>query len=229
MSDDRRSLSAIKLLGGLDEPRLKAIEARCTWRRYDAGERVFERGTEGHEVFFVVEGAVDVISPTPSGADFNFARIAAGEMLGHMSAIDGLPRAASVVAAEDALLAALPSERFIELLKENGEVAVRLLKSLSLIIRETNDRVVSASSREGMERVYGVLIDLARPDQSSPGLQVIEPFPPLRDIALRAGVTRELVASALNRLYPEGVIRRRGTTLYITDAAKLRTAASGAP
>ncbi|MGD9535636.1 MAG: Crp/Fnr family transcriptional regulator [Alphaproteobacteria bacterium] len=229
MSDERRSLAAIRLLGGVEAPRLSDIEARCTWRRYGAGERVFERGTEGHEVFFVVEGAVDVISPTPSGADFNFARIGAGEILGHMSAIDGLPRAASAVAAEDSLLAALPCERFIELLKGNGEVAVRLLRSLSLIVRETNDRVVSASSREGMERVYAVLIDLAAPDQSSPGLGVIEPFPPLRDIALRAGVTRELVASALNRLYPEGVIRRRGTTLYITDADRLRHAAAGTP
>ena len=86
---------------------LKGIEERCIWRRYRSGERVFERGTEGHEVFFVVEGAVDVISPTPSGTDFNFARIGEGEVLGHLAAIDGLPRAASVVAAEDSLLAAL--------------------------------------------------------------------------------------------------------------------------
>jgi len=127
-----------------------------------------------------------------------------------------------VVAAEDSLLAALPSDRFLALLRENGEIAVRLLKSLSQIVRASNERVVSASCREGMERVYSVLLDLARPDPSTPDLLMIEPFPPLRDLALQAGVTRELVASALNRLYPEGIVRRHGNTLFITDATRLQ-------
>ena len=227
MSADRRTLSGITLLSGIDAAVLNDIEERCTWRRYRSGERVFERGTEGHEVFFIVEGAVDVISPTPSGTDLNFARIDAGAVLGQLAAIDGLPRAASVVAAEDSLLAGLPCDRFLALLKANGEVAVRLLKSLSQIIRSTNERVVSASCRDGMERVYGLLVELARPDQSTPDLYVIEPFPPLRDIALQAGVTRELVASALNRLYPEGIVRRRGNTLFITDATRLQSAVRG--
>lgn len=227
MSTDRRTLSGIRLLSGIEVALLKDIEERCAWRRYRSGERVFERGTEGHEVFFVVEGAVDVISPTPSGTDLNFARIDAGEVLGQLAAIDGLPRTAGVVAAEDSLLAALPCDRFLSLLKENGEIAVRLLKSLSQMVRATNERVVSASCRDGMERVYGLLVDIARPDQSTPDLLVIEPFPPLRDIALQAGVTRELVASALNRLYPEGIIRRHGNSLFITDATRLQSAAYG--
>ncbi len=228
MSADRRTLSGIGLLSGIDQAVLAGIEERSVWRRYRSGERVFERGTAGHEVFFVVEGAVDVISPAPSGIEFNFARIGVGEVVGHLAAIDDLPRAASVVAAEDSLLAALPCDRFLKLLRENGEVALRLLKSLSQIVRATNERVVSASCREGMERVYGVLIDLARPDPSTTDLLVIEPFPPLRDIALQAGVTRELVASALNRLYPEGIVRRRGNTLFITDATRLQNAVRGA-
>jgi CRP-like cAMP-binding protein len=226
MSEERRTLAGIRLLGGLSALDLSTVEARCVWRRYGAGERIFERGTEGREVFFLVEGAVDVITPTPAGADFSFARLGAGEIFGHMAAIDGLPRAASAVAAEDALLAALAVERFVELLKRHGEIAVRLLQTLSMIIRETNDRVVSATCREGMERVYGVLLDLAVPDPASPELLTIDPFPPLRDIALRAGVSRELVASALNRLYPEGIARRRGNTLHIAHADRLREAAS---
>lgn len=227
MSADRRTLSGIRLLSGIDQAVLAGIEERCVWRRYRSGERVFERGTEGHEVFFVVEGAVDVISPTPSGTDLNFARIGLGEVIGQLAAIDGLPRAAGVVAAEDSLLAALPCDRFLGLLRENGEVAVRLLKSLSQIVRATNERVVSVSCRDGMERVYGLLVDLARPDPSTPDLLVIEPLPPLRDIALQAGVTRELVASALNRLYPEGIVRRQGNTLFITDAKRLQSAVRG--
>ena len=59
MSADRHTLSDIRLLGGIDEAALKGIEERCVWRRYRSGERIFERGTEGHEVFFVVEGSVD--------------------------------------------------------------------------------------------------------------------------------------------------------------------------
>jgi hypothetical protein len=93
------------------------------------------------------------------------------------------------------------------------------------MVRATNERVVSASCRDGMERVYGLLVDIARPDQSTPDLLVIEPFPPLRyGVASRRDA--ELVASA-EPPHPEGIIQRHGNSLFITDATRLQSAAHG--
>jgi CRP/FNR family cyclic AMP-dependent transcriptional regulator len=216
---DRRTLDGVKLLGSLNPEIRKALEGKCAWRRYRLGERVFERGTEGREVLFVIEGAVNIVGFSAIGSELMFATAGAGETIGELAAIDGQPRSASVVAAEDSLLAALPSEIFTELLKRHGEVAFRLLQRLAGIVRKDDERIVEISSVKSTNRVYAELLRLAEPDPATPGLWAIKPLPPLRELASKSSTTRELVASALSRLYPSGLIRRRGNNLYIMNRA----------
>jgi CRP/FNR family cyclic AMP-dependent transcriptional regulator len=216
---DRRTLDGVKLLGSLDAEIRGALEGKCAWRRYRLGERVFERGTEAREVLFVIEGAVNIVSFAAIGSELIFATAGAGETIGELAAIDGQPRSASIVAAEDSLLAALPAEIFTALLKRHGDVAFRLLQRLAGIVRKGDDRIVEVSSVKSINRVYAELLRLAEPDPAAPDLWAIKPLPPLRELASKSSTTRELVASALNRLYPSGLIRRSGNNLYIINRA----------
>jgi len=145
-----------------------------------------------------------------------------------MAAIDGLPRSASVAAAEDSLVAVLPAARFVPLLEQNGKIAVELLRRLSAMVRHTGARVVEMSTLDATNRVYAELLRQARPDAASPDLWSVKPLPPLRELAASAGTTRELVNAALNTLYPTGLIRRRGNTLYLLDRAALESIVSAA-
>src|SRR5262249_25048743 len=110
-------------------------------------------------------------------------------------------------------------EVFAELVKRQGEVAFRLLQRLAGMVRRGDDRIVEVSSVKSTNRVYAELLRLAEPDPAAPDLWAIKPLPPLRELASKASTTRELVASALNRLYPSGLIRRRGNNLYIINRA----------
>ena len=119
------------------------------------------------------------------------------------------------------LVAVLPAIRFVSLLEQNGEIAVKLLRRLSAMVRHAGARVVELSSLDATNRVYAELLRLAKPDMASPDLWTVKPLPPLRELAASAGTTRELVNSALNTLYPKGLIRRRGNTLYLVDKSAL--------
>jgi CRP/FNR family transcriptional regulator, cyclic AMP receptor protein len=220
---DRRTLDNIVMLEGLTATERAELEAACIWRRYRHGERLFERGSSSNEVFFIVEGSVSVVSSSATGRDVSFARAGAGEVIGEMAAIDGLPRSASVTAAEDSLVAVLPATRFVALLKHNGDIAVELLRRLSTMVRRTGARVVELSSLDARNRVYAELLRLAKPDLVSPDLWTVRPLPPLRELAASACTTRELVNSALNTLYPKGLVRRRGNTLYLLDKSALES------
>jgi DNA-binding GntR family transcriptional regulator len=57
-----------------------------------------------------------------------------------------------------------------------------------------------------------------------PGLWVIRPLPPVREIASRVSTTRETAARALAHLYPTGLIRRKGRSLYLMDRDGLQEA-----
>ena len=142
---ERRSLAGAKLLRGLDGGARAALEQDCAWRRYRPGERLFERGSDGREVFFVIEGSVNIVSFSPLGREITFATAEAGDTVGEMAAIDGLPRSASVVALEDSLVAVLPAGTFMAMLERHGEIAVLLLQRLSTMIRKSGERVLELS------------------------------------------------------------------------------------
>jgi CRP-like cAMP-binding protein len=221
MAQQRHSLANIALLQALPATERERIERRCRWRRYGSGETVLESGSVTREVFFVVEGAVSIVNYGYSGRRVVFATLNAGDCVGELSAIDAEPRSANVVAVEDSLLASLPAGDFCELLRAHGEVSFKLLERLTHMVRGGDLRIMELSTLAATARVYAELLRMAAPDTAVPGLFVIRPLPPLHEIASRVSTTRETVARALGQLYPDGVLKRKGRSLYIMDRAKL--------
>jgi CRP-like cAMP-binding protein len=218
------TLAGIALFETLDEAERLRLEGRCTWRRYGAGETVLERGSESREVLFIVAGSVNILNISLAGREVAYARLQAGDCFGELAALDAQPRSASVVAAESTLAAVLPSPQFIELLHNQPEVTLTLLRRLTAMVRMGDVRIMELSSMAATQRVYAELLRMARPDAAVPDLWVIHPMPPLREIASRISTTRETVARALSQLYPTGLVRRKGKSLYIPDRDKFEAA-----
>lgn len=219
-TEAERSLAGITLFGGLDEAARRRLESRCRWRHCRPGETVLERGSESQEVLFIVRGAVNIVNFSLSGREVAYATLGAGESFGELAAIDGQPRSASVVATEKTFLAVLPSAEFLNLLQERAEVTFRVLQNLTTMVRSGDIRIMELSTLAATQRVYAEILRMARPDTAVPDLWVIHPLPPLREIASRVSTTRETVARALGQLYPTGLVRRKGKSLYIMDRPK---------
>ena len=144
-----------------------------------------------------------------------------GNCFGELSAIDGRPRSASVIAVENTLIAALPSDRFLELLQQRAEVAFKLLQRLTHMVRTGDQRIMELSTLAASHRVYAELLRMARPDAAVSGRWTIGPLPPLREIASRVSTTRETVARALSQLYRDGLVHRKGRFIYLEDRERL--------
>ncbi len=216
-----RSLAGIEMFDGLDEAERKRVEERCHWRRFAAGQTILERGSGSSDVLFIVQGAVNVVNFSQTGREIAYANLVAGESFGELAAIDGEPRSASVVATEPTQVAVLSAQRFLDLLKERAEVTFRMLTRLTTMVRSGDVRIMELSTLAATQRVYTELLRMAKPDAAGTGLYVIHPLPPLREVASRVSTTRETVARAMSQLYPSGLIRRKGRSLYIMDRAKL--------
>ena len=65
----------------------------------------------------------------------------AGGIFGEFSAIDKLPRSATIVAVSDCKLARMPAAAFFNLLRENNGVCVHLVELLVGKIRDMSERV----------------------------------------------------------------------------------------
>jgi len=211
------NLSGIKLFDGLDPRKLHDVEAACRWRTFRQGETILEYGSPSREVCFVAAGCVTILNVTEAGREVAFADIEAGDCFGDFAAIDGEPRSASVVAAEDCLIAAMDADRFLALLREEPEITFRLLQRVIHMVRMGDVRIMELSTLAATHRVYAELLRMAVPDAAGQGMWVVRPLPALQDIARRVGTTRETAARALMHLYPTGLARRKGRNLYIID------------
>jgi CRP/FNR family transcriptional regulator, cyclic AMP receptor protein len=221
---NERSLSGIELFKGLDEADIRSLEARCRWRRYHDGERVLDSGSASRDVYFVASGAVSIVNFSLSGKEVTLATAKAGSYFGELAAIDNQPRSASVVAVQDSLIAIMPAQTFVDLLNRHAEVTFRVAKRLAEIVRLSDQRIMELSTLAATQRVFAELLRMAEPDTAVPGLWVIRPLPPVREIASRVSTTRETAARALAQLYPTGLVRRKGRSLYLMDREGLREA-----
>ena len=223
MREALRTLSEFALFEGLDGSTRRRVEERCRWRRYRPGQVIVDRDSTSREVFFVAEGAVRVVNYTLSGREVAFADVGVGEYFGELAAIDGLPRAAGVRAVTDSLIGMLPAEAFLDLLRANAKVALRILERLVHVIRSCDDRIMDLATLGAMQRVYAELLRIAVPDAAVTGLWVLRPCPTEREIASRAGTARETVARAIRQLRQAGLVRRKDRKLYILDRKRLET------
>jgi len=113
--------------------------------RYGAGERIFSEGDLGTTMYIVQTGKVRLFRVV-DGAKRIHGLMEKGDFFGEMSILEGLPRITAAEAAEDSELIEINSMTFDKMIKGNIEIAIRMLRKLSLRLREAERRLESAQS-----------------------------------------------------------------------------------
>jgi len=222
-ADLPRSLAGIDLIACLDEPARHALERRCLWRRWAAGEQIIDRETQSSDVYFVVSGRVRVIDYDDSGRrEIIFDEIGPGGYFGELAAIDGEPRSANIVATEETVTALLSAEAFIEMLFQHRDVGLAFMRRLSEMIRQSTARIMDLSTLDAHNRIYSEMLRQARTGGGRPpNTAIIHPVPVHSDIAARVSTTRETVARVLSELTHKGLLQREHDSLVILDLGQL--------
>ena len=218
------TLERIELLSDLSPAARAEVERACQWRRFANGEQILDRNSDSRDVYFVVEGNVEVVNYSGNGREISYAIVPAGGYFGELSAVDGERRSASVVAQGNCRLASLPPKAFEALLAREPAVALKVMRRLTGIIRASNERIMDLATLGAIQRVYRELVKMARPDPLNAGGWLIYPMPKQHEIARRAATTRETVARVLANLLHGGQMVRRDKTYYLTDREYLEQA-----
>jgi CRP-like cAMP-binding protein len=219
-------LASVGLLSDLSPEALQRLGQGCMWRRYKRGEEIVARDSDSRDLFLVITGSVEVANFSTTGREIAYATIPSGEYFGELSAIDDLPRSATVSAAEESLLAVVPRSLFIDLMRDEPDAALKVMSRLARIIRICDDRIMDLSTLGAVQRVYIEVLRICGPDPAVPNLWSVYPMPTQSDIAARASTTRETVARVISQLTQDELIQRKGRTLYINDRDRLQQMAA---
>ena len=215
------TLSGIEVFRSLSTDDREALAGGCDSRRYAADQQIISHSDNSTDVYFIVGGRVRATIYSSSGKVVTFRDLEAGQMFGDLSAIDGRPRSANVVALADSLIVSMPAPVFWHALQRYPEVCAVALKELTDLVRLLCERVVEFSTLGVTNRIHAELLRLANKHMQDENSAAISPAPTHADIASRVSTHREAVTREMSHLAQIGVIERRSGELVISDVARL--------
>ncbi len=219
--NSKTSLAGVDLLSELSPESLDEVEKRVRFRRYNAKELIFDLESGGTEVYFIVEGKVQVVNYSPSGREVSFAQVPAGSYIGELSAIDGRPRSATIVAVEDTTLASIAADAFRTLLLDYPHVALDVLQRLSAMVRAGDERIMDLTTLSAINRVHSEILRMSAANEDEDNTALITPIPTHSEIAARASTTRETVSRVMSHLARVLILERADKALKILDVERL--------
>jgi len=127
--------------------------------RIPAGQMIFDEGDAGADMYVIQSGSVEVFKKTKAGKERLLATLEKGDFFGEMSLLEDVARTASARAKSDCELVKINQATFDEMLRHNGEIAVRMLRKLSRRLRETTKMLErSTGTAPSLEESAEVLI-----------------------------------------------------------------------
>ncbi|MDB5883034.1 MAG: transcriptional regulator, Crp/Fnr family [Ramlibacter sp.] len=221
-------LRKIDLLVGLPAQGLDAIGRQCAWRHYEAGQRLVAREADDRDLHMIVAGSVRVTTYSSAGREISFRDLAEGTSYGELSALDGRPRSADVVALAPTLIASLPPASFLALLRDEWSVNEKVLLRLADLVRRLTDRVLDLSTLSVQRRIYDELLRLARAAGVARNRARLDPAPKHAEMASLVSTYREQVTRELSALVKAGVLAKDGAALVVIDYERLQRLAAQA-
>ncbi|MDH3528960.1 MAG: cyclic nucleotide-binding domain-containing protein, partial [Acidobacteriota bacterium] len=129
-------VSDMDICADFDQEMVASLEHQLKTHSYEPEEFVFSGGEPGSELFFVLEGQVDIRLVTTEHHYNRLATYPAGTVFGEVAFLSPGPRSAGAVAVNPTTLASLDQVGFQDLSAKHPDAAIALLKSLSRLQSE---------------------------------------------------------------------------------------------
>ena len=128
-------LKEIDMFSELNDPERSDLAALFDSKTYESGKELFQEDDPGGMMYIIAEGTVEVQKRRSHGTGrVVIARFDRGGVIGEMSLIDGMPRSATVIAVQTTRSYVLSQETFDEMIANNQDLAVKILKGLAKLL-----------------------------------------------------------------------------------------------
>lgn len=142
--DARETLANVPLFKQLSPEYLDRLSRVARERRYAPGEKILVEGQYGIAFFAIVEGHVEVVR---SGVSSPINRLGPGNSFGELALLSEVPRMATVTAVDAVRCVVLQQLDFLDVVRDQPEIALHLLRTLGDLLRQAEERAAQASAR----------------------------------------------------------------------------------
>ena len=205
------------LLKQLPPDQLQNLLEQCERKKFAKNVQIVKEQEQNCNLYFIEKGTVGVAQFSAGGKEIGYIVLKEGENFGELSAIDGKPRSANVIAMSRCEITIMPFQVFKKLIESNSVASIALLKQLTEMVRRLCDRIYEFSTLSVSNRIHAELLRLARAGMIVDGQYRIESPPTHAQMASRLSCAREAVSRELNALEKAGVIMKERKCWTIPD------------
>ncbi|TAM83581.1 MAG: Crp/Fnr family transcriptional regulator [Acidobacteria bacterium] len=222
------TLRRVPFFAVLGEEDLRRLAGHCVVRFLGKEELLFSEGDRCEGMYVVQSGAIKVFKMADTGREQVLVIERAGSTVGELPVFDGGNLPASAAALEDSSLLFLPKREFLDLCRQNSEVAFAVIRSLAWRFRYLTALVEELSLKEVSHRLARFLRDraLSAGVRTRRGVEF-----PLEEsnqqIAAEIGTVRDLVSRNLRRLVDHKIIKMERRKVIVLNMADLEEQIAG--
>jgi CRP/FNR family transcriptional regulator len=214
--------TAVELFKGVSDADVRQIARLCTERRYAQGATIFSEGDPGDSLFIVVEGLVQLVSVSASGAETILRFLKPDQMFGELLFAEE-KRAFDAIASTEALVTNIPRNNFREILTRFPTVAQNFVRLLSKRLALVEQRFAGFGHTWSYHRLGKVLLQLSAEHGVETRAGTVIPLPLTHeDLAKLIGTTRETVTTQISKFKRIGLLKRKGAHFIVNRQLLMR-------
>lgn len=180
-------------------------------RRYRAHTYLCHQGDDAPEIYFLVDGRIEVSSLSTNGSRIFHATVDEPQFVGELGPLGDLPRTASLLALADSDVWVTSCEGFLGFLMSEPPAARAVIMALARQVQEHQGFVDDLLFLDLRGRVAKRLLQLVTPDLDDlPADGVVVPEVTQSDLASLCGGSRENVTRILKEWERRGLLQREG-------------------
>jgi CRP-like cAMP-binding protein len=219
---DARTDGHLDVLGSIPAAYRKAVLEQCERRVLARGESIWTQGEPAEYVAFLLSGKAMSSYQSRNGKTGTTGFWCTGDLLGAADVGTSTTRQQTVRCLDQCVIYALSYERFDELVRRFPELALAIIRALSVRLRWVAQLVVTLETQSASERICTVLLALSERFgvQSEAGV-LIDLKLTNDDLAAIAGVSRQFANATLQDLRKRGLIAARRQSVVLTQPGGL--------
>lgn len=223
---DRRIWAPESLLASLPAKEQEIVLALGHSRQYNAGEVLFNQGDGSEFIVIIIDGYVKIAAVSDGGAESLLAIRTAGDVIGELAAMDGLPRSATARAADAVLARVVMKPELDHCLQQHFGIARAFNQAVGAKLRAATRRRVDFR-RDTRSRLAQVLVDLYHGSAGTRRDGTKAVLITQSELAGLIGASEPAVHKAIRALRDAGVLSTGYGRMVVDDIAALRQIAEG--
>ncbi len=187
-------------------------------RKYLKKETVIKEGSKVYFLYKVISGKLKSVLSNEDGKEKIIKIYKEGDYFGHIEMIIDQPSKENVVVLEDAEVAMIPKQQFLDMLHNHRDVAFRLIKLIARDHLDLEMELLKIAYNSVRKKVADALVSLyIKYGESNEPLRLLR-----EDIAAYAGTAKETVIRTLSDFKSEKLIDIKDGKISILNVEKLK-------